>query len=319
MNTDTTNSMEEVSLKIKDLSNEIDKMLNAYVKENQATKNNIEQEEKLSSMVKILSNMRDKIGDALMKTGRSIHTKTIEEREIENLVSEIKLELTPEDFDAVPIIDYMASKKIAPKADSLSEAEANLIILAKFQEKNPSMAKITLIHKANIALLLHKNLSNPAFVNAFAKRDEMVLSESSLINILDKYQDYKNIEQKNLRMICKVCGVSFEQLERIKKQDFEIKKLVLNKEYPSSIDEEDESIKNQLKAIKSHKNMTPSEAFVAIGEAWIKLGLPDPRNKLKAQIDAKITQDFANQTKKDEDKKENENIDMRIKSKLSLG
>jgi len=319
MGNDTLNNMDEVSLKIKDLSNEIDKMLNAYVIENKSAKTTVVEEENLSSMYKILSSMRDKIGDVLMKTGRSIHSKTADEKEIENLVSEIELELTPEDFDAVPIIDYMSSKKIAPKADSLSEAEANLIILSKFKD-NPSMARVTLIHKANIALLLHKNLSNPSFVNTFAKRDEMVLSESSLINILDKYKDYKEIEQKNLRMICKVCGISFEQLDRIKKHDFEIKKIVLNKEYPSSISVNDDLIRNQLKELRNHKAMTPNEAFIAIGESWLSLGLPDPKNKLKSQIDAKFTQGFADNVKKESsDNKREEFIDVKIKtSKLNL-
>lgn len=283
-------NFEEVSKKIKGLSDDIEKMLDAYKSESNVNKKN-EKEKEISALGRFLSDLRDKIGDTLMNAGRTIHTRTDEELEFESFIDDIELELTETDFDPVSIIDYMSSKKIAPKSNSLTEAEANLILLENF-ENTPSISKIILIHRANIALLLNKNLNNPKFVKHFIKGNELLLDETSLIRMLDKFKDYKKIEKKNLKFLCEFCSVNLDNVDKIKKYDYELKNLILNKEYPKSIEIVSPSLKEKIKLLNERNSLSSNEAFVQIAEKWLKLGLPDPQDKLKSQINAKIAQNF---------------------------
>lgn len=306
----TNKNFEEVSKKISELSNDIDRIAEAYRNESNIEKKR-KQEIELSTLDKMFSLLRDKIGDTLMSAGRTIHSKTQEELEIESFIEDVDLKLEKDDFDAVAIIDYMSSKKIVPRANSLTVAEANLILLESF-EKNKDISKIILIHQANLSLLLHKNLKNPKFVKNFAKDNDIVLSENSLVKILDKYKNYKKLEHKNIMLICDICSVDLDAINNIKKADYELKKLILNKEYPTSIEHSTQEIKDKIKILNERKNLSPNEAFISIADKWLALGLPDPKDKLKQQLNAKIAQQFVYNS--DSENKAISKEDFKIKS-----
>lgn len=250
----------------------------------------------LSKAFDKVAKIKDDIAENIVLAGEILHSQGSGEKKNEiqasQIIKNLDITIEEEDFDALAIANYFTNTSISPtKGDSLTLAEANLIIAEKLEEQSLSAAKYALTNNAILPLIIEKNiLKSEYFKKIYATRDNFYINEKILISALEKLKQYNKIKLDNEQLIFSLCDISIAQLSRdeIKESLNSYKETILNKSYLSnSLTNNSFLISNDdylsIPAPKSDRN----EIFIAFAKAYLKYELPDPENKLKNELNMK--------------------------------
>jgi|GEM_PF-5276060 len=248
-----------------------------------------EETKKVSSIIQHINAIKDMAAKALITVGNELSSSSVETKKVESFIDSIEIELTEEDLVDLPIVlaENLSSKKILPKPNSLCEAEISVMIANELKD-NFVTAKLALINKANVALLLHKNLKRPDFAKQYLNFTGSTLTEGSFIKLVSKYDTFRKMEKANNNLIHKHCNINYQNTERIENIDMKLKDVLHKSAYPLSYDDYSSS-----SSVALPEALTPDEAFVQFGKAYIALGLPDPQGKLESAIQENVCKIFS--------------------------
>lgn len=251
----------------------------------------------LKSMFNSISQIKDDLADNIVVVGKLMHSEkkndAFTEKTTKKLIEEIDVELTEEDFDPVAIISFLTNENVVSTSpDSLSLAEANLLIAKKLEPVSSSAAKIALLQNAAIPLIIQKNCKkSPDFAKAYANRHNLNINEKSLISLLEKMDKYHLAKKKNEALLTTICAISGHKLsdENIDSALENIKEVILKKAYTSmSLDSTSFSLSTEdYQSIPAPQD-SKSKIFIDFAQFYLKLNLPDPTHSLQNEVDKKV-------------------------------
>lgn len=232
---------------------------------------------------------KDALASSIIKAGQAIHSNSsaFDTTKISKAIENFKYDLEEEDFDPVVITHFLASQKNLPNTNALSYAELNVFVAKKLETESISSAKLALLNLAPQALILHKNLrEDKNFAQVYQGRNDIVLSQSNLMEIMVKMKNYKEVQEHNMELVCNTCNILYRDFDRseVYGKLNTIKNIALNKTF-SSISDSPSYI---LTAEEFHllpDALSPDEAFLQFGAYYLELELPDPEGKLKMEMD----------------------------------
>lgn len=245
-----------------------------------------------------LQNMSDSVAETIVITGEMLHSSKedkAQEYKVNKIISELDVELTKEDFNAVCIVNYLSNTTVMPTRESHTLAETNLAIANRVKRESKNAAKLALLNNAMIPLIIEKNINKSAFfAKAYANRDNYNIDEKIIIASIEKLKEFNDTKTENEKLIGELCRLNFADStkENIKKVIDSFKESIMKKTQisvePNSLLDDNYTMTNDEFTTIPTPMSDKNDIFIEFAKKYLELELPDPGNKLENKLNELI-------------------------------
>ena len=245
-----------------------------------------------------LQNMTDSVAETIVVTGEMLHSSKEEkskEYKVNKLIENLDVELDKEDFNPLPIVNYMVNTTVMPTRESHTIAETNLTIAQQVEKQNKNAAKIALLNNAMIPLIVEKNINKSHhFAKAYANRDNYNIDEKIVIASIEKLKEFNKVKMGNEKLIASICRINFTDSthESIQEAINSFKESIMKKTQlgaePSYLMDDNFSMTNEEYSLIPNTKTDKNDIFIEFAKKYLELELPDPNNHLQDKLNELI-------------------------------